>query len=214
MSEFDASNRAPTGTALRDDLKVIAELIDSGTRVLDIGCGDGELLQYLTNERDVDGRGLEISQARVRECVSRGLSVIQGDADDDLRHYPDQAFDFVVLTLTLQATRRPHEVVSELVRIGKRAIVTFPNFAYWRVRWELMLHGRMPVTETLKDNWYETPNIHLCTIRDFEKLCRNFSLTIEKRQYLSHDGTPQRIQGSGVWANLFGEQGLFLLRRS
>jgi methionine biosynthesis protein MetW len=213
VSEFDNSRVRRRDSAIRDDLLVIANLIESGSRVLDIGCGDGALLDYLARHSDVDARGLEVSQERVKACVSRSLSVIQGNADIDLRHYPDQAFDYVVLSLTLQATLRPREVIAEMVRIGQRAIVSFPNFGYWRVRWDLLRHGRMPVTETLRNSWYETPNIHLCTIRDFVLMCRDLGLTIERRLYLSHDGTPQRFQGTGRWANLFGEQGLFTLRR-
>ena len=169
MTGFQPAGR---GDTIRVDLLVIADLIEAGARVLDIGCGDGALLHYLAHNKDVDGRGIEISQAGVNACVRHGLSVLQGDADTDLRDYPDQAFDYVVLSQTLQATRNPREVLFELVRIGRHAIVSFPNFGYWRIRWQLFARGRMPETEALAQAWYETPNIHLCTIRDFVILCR------------------------------------------
>ena len=151
MTEFQPAARADT---IRVDLLVIADLIESGARVLDVGCGDGALLHYLADNKDVDGRGLEISQAGVNACVSQGLSVVQGDADTDLSAYPDQAFDYVVLSQTLQATRNPRQVVLELVRIGRHAIVSFPNFGYWRIRWQLLARGRMPETEALNQAWY------------------------------------------------------------
>ncbi len=209
MTGFQPAGR---GDTIRVDLLVIADLIEAGARVLDIGCGDGALLHYLAHNKDVDGRGIEISQAGVNACVRHGLSVLQGDADTDLRDYPDQAFDYVVLSQTLQATRNPREVLFELVRIGRHAIVSFPNFGYWRIRWQLFARGRMPETEALAQAWYETPNIHLCTIRDFVILCRELDLKIERRSFLTHDGKAGRFHDTGLWANLFGEQGLFVLR--
>jgi methionine biosynthesis protein MetW len=211
MTEFQPAARADT---IRVDLLVIADLIESGARVLDVGCGDGALLHYLADNKDVDGRGLEISQAGVNACVSQGLSVVQGDADTDLSAYPDQAFDYVVLSQTLQATRNPRQVVLELVRIGRHAIVSFPNFGYWRIRWQLLARGRMPETEALNQAWYETPNIHLCTIRDFVILCGELGLRIERRSFLTHEGKAGRFHNTGLWANFFGEQGLFVLRAS
>ena len=211
MTEFQPAARADT---IRVDLLVIADLIESGARVLDVGCGDGALLHYLADNKDVDGRGLEISQAGVNACVSQGLSVVQGDADTDLSAYPDQAFDYVVLSQTLQATLNPRQVVLELVRIGRHAIVSFPNFGYWRIRWQLLARGRMPETEALNQAWYETPNIHLCTIRDFVILCGELGLRIERRSFLTHEGKAGRFHNTGLWANFFGEQGLFVLRAS
>src|SRR5829696_5758319 len=158
---------ASTPDELRRDLRLIADMIEPGTRVLDIGCGDGALLAYLAREKSVDARGIELSQSGVNACVRHGLSVIQGDADSDLDAFPNDAFDVVVLSRTLQATRQPRHVLEALLRIGKRAIVSFPNFGFWRVRLSLMFRGRMPVTELLNSPWYDTPNIHLCTIRDF-----------------------------------------------
>jgi len=157
----------PAPGELRRDLRLIAEMIEPGVRVLDIGCGDGALLAYLAREKAVDARGIELSQSGVNACVRHGLSVIQGDADRDLDAFPAGAFDVVVLSQTLQATRRPRHVVEALVRIGKRAIVSFPNFGFWRIRLSLLSRGRMPVSELLSNSWYDTPNIHLCTIRDF-----------------------------------------------
>ncbi|NQV80790.1 MAG: methionine biosynthesis protein MetW [Alphaproteobacteria bacterium] len=197
--------------ALRADLLFIADLIDPGSRVLDIGCGDGALLHYLSSERGVDGRGIEISQAGVNACVSHGLSVIQGNADTDLNDYPDGAFDYVVLSRTLQATRNPREVLAQLVRIGRKAIVTFPNFGYWRVRWNLIALGQMPTTRLLSDPWYSTENIHLCTIRDFTELCDDLGLHTERQAILNHTGRNTQFRSTSRFANFFGEQALFML---
>ena len=201
-------------TPLRVDLQLIADMIEPGTRLLDIGCGEGELLDHLWREKQVDGRGIEISQAGVNACVTRGLSVIQGDADTDLGDYPAGIFDYAILSQTLQATSSPRHVLGELVRIGKRAIVSFPNFGHWRVRRHLLLRGRMPVTRALDYSWHDTPNIHLCTIDDFVDLCRDLDIVIERAIMLDSNGRPlSGIRGSGALANLFGEQGLFLLQR-
>jgi methionine biosynthesis protein MetW len=199
--------------ALRVDLQFVADLIEPGARVLDIGCDDGALLHYLSNEQNVDGRGIEISQAGVNACVARGLSVIQGNADTDLMDYPNDAFDYVVLSRTLQATHNPRDVLSQLVRIGRRAIVTFPNFGYWRVRWNLMANGRMPTTRLLAEPWYSTENIHLCTIRDFAQLCEDLDLRTERQVILNHTGHNTRFRSTSRYANFFGEQALFMLTR-
>ena len=165
---------------LRVDLDLIAKMVEPGSRALDVGCGDGALLDYLNHEKGVDGRGIELSSDGVNACVASGLSVIQGDADQDLDDYPNQAFDYAILGQTLQATRKPHNVLKNLVRIGKRAIVSFPNFGYWRVRASLMFFGKMPQTKTLSYNWYDTPNIHFCTITDFINLCNSLGIMIEQ----------------------------------
>ncbi len=200
---------------LRADLLRIADMVAPGSRVLDIGCGDGSLLAYLEVERGADARGLELSQAGVNACVARGLSVVQGDADTDLADYPSGAFDYVILSQTLQATHRPREVLRQLLRIGRRAIVSFPNFGHWRVRLQLLVRGRMPETGTLSAPWYETPNIHLCTIRDFVVLCDDLGIAIARWQALGTKGRPLSIPRSSLaWANLFGAHGLFLLRRA
>ena len=199
--------------ALRNDLKLIADMVEPSSRLLDIGCGDGALLEYLWHKKDVDGRGIELSMEGVNACVSQGLSVIQGDADTDLFNYPDHAFDFVILAQTLQATRAPKEVLENLLRIGRRAIVSLPNFGYWRVRLSLALHGRMPHTETLPHNWYDTPNIHFCTIRDFVDLCDELKIVIEKSFSLDSRGRGKQVSNGYFGANLLGEQGVFLLSR-
>jgi methionine biosynthesis protein MetW len=180
--------------------------------VLDVGCGDGALLDYLAHFRQVDGRGVELSQAGVNACVAHGLSVIQGDADTDLGDYPADAFDYVILSQTLQATRNPRAVLEQLLRIGRRAIVSFPNFGYWRVRWHLLTRGTMPVTATLDNPWYDTPNIHLCTVRDFEALCAELDITVERRIAVGGQGRPTRVQQLAL-VNALAAQAVYLLRR-
>src|SRR5437868_10616758 len=190
---------------LRRALRLIAEVIEPESRVLDIGCGDGALLAYLAREKGVDARGMELSQSGVNACVRHGLSVIQGDADHDLDAFPAGAFDVAVLSQTLQATRRPRHVVEELVRIGKRAIVSFPNFGFWRIRLGLLWRGRMPVSELLNNSWYDTPNIHLCTIRDFVVLCDALGTKIERSITLDRHGRPFSLDPRGGLANLLAE---------
>jgi len=197
---------------VRADLRVIAALVEPGSRVLDVGCGDGLLLAYLAREKGVDGRGIELSQAGVNACVAQGLSVVQGDADTDLGDYPTNGYDYVILSQTLQATRKPYKVLKQMLRIGRRAIVSFPNFGHWRVRLSLLWNGRMPVTAALPQSWYETPNIHFCTIADFEQLCRDMGAVIERRVSVDAFGRRERIEAPGALANLFAEQGMFLLR--
>src|ERR1700689_1729181 len=194
---------------LRRDLQIIAEMIEPAARVLDIGCGDGALLGYLVREKGADARGVELSQSGVNACVGQGLSVIQGDADSDLDAYPAGAFDVVVLSQTLQATRQPRRVLETLIRIGDRAIVSFPNFGYWRVRLSLLARGRMPVTPLLDHQWDDYPNIHLCTISDFVALCGEIGIRIEKSVTLDRFGRPLTLDPRGSIANLLAEQGVF-----
>ncbi|BAQ15489.1 methionine biosynthesis protein MetW [Methyloceanibacter caenitepidi] len=212
---MDASVNPPalrSADTARVDLLLIAEMIAPESRVLDIGCGDGTLLRILSEKHGVDGRGIELSQAGVNQCVARGLSVIQGDADTDLAYYPDMAFDYAILSRTIQATRNPRHVLEQLLRIGKRVVVSFPNFGHWRVRAQLMFGGHMPQTDTLPETWYNTPNIHLCTIKDFLALCEDMGAKVERVVALNANGT--KLVSMPLSAqNLFGEQAVFLLSR-
>lgn len=213
MPEIQPEN-LPAPTGLRPDLALIASLIEPDTRLLDVGCGDGQLLEFLRRTRGVDGRGLELSQSGVNASVKRGLAVIQGDADTDLADYPKDAFDCVVLSQTIQATHNPKAVLEELMRIGERVIVSFPNFGHWKVRLSLALGGRMPVTKSLDQTWYETPNIHLCTIKDFVELCTDISAVVDAAYSLSRSGRARLMRHTALRANLFGEQAIFLLSRN
>jgi methionine biosynthesis protein MetW len=206
--ETPATSKAP-----RADHLLIAEMVEPGSRVLDVGCGDGALLKLLIDTKGVDGRGLELSRERVSACVSHGLSVIQGDADRDLDDYPDQAFDYAILSLTIQATRNPKDVLENLLRIGRRAIVSFPNFGHWKIRASLLVSGRMPVTDNLPDAWYETPNAHLCTIKDFADLVKLSGAVVESAVAFNVSGRRLPIGRSLSLQNLLGEKAVFLMRR-
>src|ERR1700726_3633372 len=188
-------------------------MVEAKSRVLDVGCGDGALLRLLAEEKGVDARGIELSQRGVNDCVAQGLSVIQGDADTDLAAYPDDAFDYVILSQTLQATRRPRNVLEHMLRIGQHAVVSFPNFGHWRIRLELLLGGRMPQTDNLPDTWYDNPNIHFCTIKDFRDLCGTVGVKMERALALDALGRPLRLNAPWWFWNLFGEQAVFLLSR-
>lgn len=198
--------------AMRDDIEQIVKLIPANSRVLDIGCGEGELLAAV-KAKGCDARGLELDQLKVAICLQNGLSVMQGDADIDLAHYPDNAFDYAVLTNTLQVTKHPEKILVEMLRIAKYLVVSIPNFGYWKNRWQLVLSGRMPVTKKLSYQWYETPNIHFCTIRDFIILCEGLNIKIEKRLAINPSGKVIHFTGLGGVANIFGEQGVFLLSK-
>jgi methionine biosynthesis protein MetW len=195
-------------SALRPDLAIIAANVSPGARVLDVGCGDGDLLAVLRDQRQCDARGMEIDSASVANCVARGLSVIQGDADSDLAIYPDQSFDYAILSQTLQTTHRPDQVLEHLLRIGGKAFVSFPNFAHWRVRLSLLWNGRMPVTRLLPVAWYETPNIHHVTVADFRDLVAQRGITVEQSWYLSGDKLC-----SPAMATFRAEHAVFLISR-
>jgi methionine biosynthesis protein MetW len=203
---------------LRPDLAAIAAMIRPGARVLDVGCGDGALLEHL-KAKDVDGRGIEIAQANVNACVARGLAVVQGDADTDLVDYPAQVFDAVILSQTIQATEKPRVVMEHLLRIGRRVAISLPNFGYWKVRLSLLAGGRMPRTRTLDYSWWATPNIHLCTLADFVDLANECNATIVEAYALDEHGGSRKVQPGSLshgWMgpNLFAQGGVFLLKKT
>jgi methionine biosynthesis protein MetW len=203
---------------LRPDLAAIAAMIRPGARVLDVGCGDGALLEHLRS-KDVDGRGIEISQANVNACVARGLAVVQGDADTDLVDYPAQVFDAVILSQTIQATEKPRVVMEHLLRIGRRVAISLPNFGYWKVRLSLLTGGRMPRTRALDYSWWATPNIHLCTLADFVDLTRECHAAIVEAHALNDNGqtarmSPASLTNGLLGPNLFAQGGVFLLKKS
>jgi methionine biosynthesis protein MetW len=202
---------------LRPDLAAIAAMIRPGARVLDVGCGDGALLEHLKT-KDVDGRGIEISQANVNACVARGLAVVQGDADTDLVDYPAQVFDAVILSQTIQATEKPRVVMEHLLRIGRRVAISLPNFGYWKIRLSLLTGGRMPRTRTLTYSWWDTPNIHLCTLADFVDLTKECGATIVEAHALNDNGTTSPMKTESLThgymgPNLFAQGGVFLLKK-
>lgn len=203
----------PGPGGVREDFREILRLVRPGSRVLDIGCGEGALLELLAQDKAVDGRGLEISPAGVSACLARGLAVVQGDADRDLADYPAQAFDYAILSQTLQTVREPRYVLGELLRIAERAVVSFPNFGHWRVRLALMATGRMPVTGSLSEPWWSTPNIHLCTLRDFGVLCDDLGVRIEASAALADRRPARPMDPASPIENWRAEQVIFLLSR-
>jgi methionine biosynthesis protein MetW len=198
---------------MKTEFKIIADLIKPNTRVLDVGCGDGTLMEFLKNNKEIDIRGIEISKNNVQQCIGKGLTVIEGDAEKDLSQFPDGSFDFVILSQTLQAFLNPEKVISELLRVGKKAIVTIPNFGYWKVRLHLLIKGTMPVTRTLPDEWYNTPNLHMCTIKDFFSFCENRKINLYKSIALQNLKSSKITNTNLTLKNLTAVLGIFLIEK-
>ena len=197
---------------LRKDLDLIANLVEDNSKVIDIGCGNGELLNFLSKNKNSKIQGLEINQKKVNKCVSKGLSVIQGDADTDLGLYPEKSFDYVILSQTIQATLEPKKILTELTRIGKRVIVSIPNFGFWKVRLDLLIKGKMPITSKLNSTWFETENIHLCTISDFIDLCDQLNLKIKQTVTITSNKQKRCYGKPNKSANIFAEEAIFLIQ--
>ena len=198
---------------MKNEFKVIANLIEKDTRVLDVGCADGTLMKFLKDNKNIDVRGLELSKDKVRECIAKGLTVIEGNAEKDLQQFPDKSFDYVVLSQTLQAFLDPELVISELLRVGKKAIVTIPNFGYWKVRLHLLTKGTMPITKTLPDEWYNTPNLHMCTIKDFVYFVKSRNFKIFKSLALSNKNVSLINNTNLGLKNLLADLGIFLIEK-
>ena len=198
---------------MKHEFKIIADLIEKKTRVLDVGCGDGTLMEFLKNNKEIDIRGIEISKSKIQKCVSKGLTVIEGDAEKDLAQFPDLSFDYVILSQTLQAFLNPEKVITELLRVGKKAIVTIPNFGYWKVRLHLLFKGTMPITRTLPDEWYNTPNLHMCTIQDFFNFCERKKINLYKSIALHNLKSSQITVTNLKLKNLTAVLGIFLIEK-
>ena len=196
---------------MKQEFKIISDLIEKNTRVLDVGCGDGILMEYLKYNKEIDIRGIEISKDNVQKCLSKGLTVIEGDAEKDLLQFPDSSFDFVILSQTLQAFLNPEIVIKELLRVGKKAIVTIPNFGFWKVRLHLLVKGTMPITKNLPDEWYNTPNLHMCTIKDFYNFCENRIIKLDKSLALHNEKISSINKLNLNTKNLSAELGIFLI---
>ena len=198
---------------MKKEFKIISDFIENNTRVLDVGCGDGTLMEYLKNNKEIDIRGIEISKKNSQKCVGKGLTVIEGDAEKDLTQFPDGSFDFVILSQTLQAFLSPETVIQELLRIGKKAIVTVPNFGFWKVRLHLLIKGTMPITRNLPDEWYNTPNLHMCTIKDFYNFCHDRNIKLDKALALHNEKTSSINEINLNFKNLSAELGIFLIEK-
>ena len=198
---------------MKNEFQVIAELIEKEKKVLDVGCGDGILMEFLKNNKNTNIRGLEISKSKVQECIAKGLTVIEGNAEKDLAQFPDKSFDYVVLRQTLQAFLNPELVINELLRVGKKAIVTIPNFGYWRIRLHLLLKGTMPITKTLPDEWYNTPNIHMCSIKDFFHFVKSRDIKIFKSLAINNQNASIINDSNLTIKNFFADLGIFLIEK-
>ena len=196
---------------MKQEFQIISDLIEKNTRVLDVGCGDGTLMEYLKHNKEIDIRGIEISKDNVQKCLSKGLAVIEGDAEKDLLQFPDSSFDFVILSQTLQAFLSPEIVIKELLRVGKKAIVTIPNFGFWKVRLHLLIKGTMPITKNLPDEWYNTPNLHMCTIKDFYNFCEDRKIKLDKSLALHNEKISSINKFNLNGKNLSAELGIFLI---
>lgn len=198
---------------MKQEFKIISNLINKNTRVLDVGCGDGTLMEYLKDSKKIDIRGIEISKNNVQKCLSKGLTVIEGDAEKDLLQFPDGSFDFVILSQTLQAFLTPEIVIKELLRVGKKAVVTIPNFGFWKIRLHLLLKGTMPITKNLPDEWYNTPNLHMCTLTDFYNFCENRNIKLDQSIALKNEKISTINKLNLNIKNLSAELGIFLIER-
>ena len=198
---------------MKNEFQVIAELIEKEKKVLDVGCGDGTLMEFLKNNKKTNIRGLEISKSKVQECIAKGLTVIEGNAEKDLKQFPDKSFDYVVLSQTLQAFLDPELVINELLRVGKKAIVTIPNFGYWRIRFHLLIKGTMPITKTLPDEWYNTPNIHMCSIKDFFHFVKSRNIKIFKSLAINNQNASIINDSNLTIKNFFADLGIFLIEK-
>ena len=198
---------------MKSEYKVISDIIEKNSRVLDVGCDDGTLMEFLKNNKNIDIRGIEISKEKVQTCIAKGLTVIEGNAEFDLKQFPNDSFDYVVLGQTLQAFINPEIVIKELLRVGKKAVVTIPNFGHWRVRFNLLFKGTMPITNSLPNDWYNTPNIHMCTIRDFFKFSKKINFKIYKSLALTNKNVSNINNSNLFLKNLFGELGIFLIEK-
>ena len=198
---------------MKKEFQIISELIENNTKVLDVGCGDGTLMKFLKDEKNVDTRGLEISKENVQNCISKGLSIIEGNAEKDLHQFPNLSFDYVVLSQTLQAFYNPEKVIDDLLRVSKKAIVTIPNFGYWKVRIHLLLKGTMPVTDALPNEWYDTPNLHMCSIKDFYNFCSKKKIDLTESIALNGNKTSKINKKNINIKNLSSELGIFLIQK-
>ena len=198
---------------MKKEFQIISELIENNTRVLDVGCGDGILMKYLKDQKKVDTRGLEISKKKVQICISKGLTVIEGNAEEDLKQFPNSSFNYVILSQTLQAFYDPEKVIDNLLNVADKAIITIPNFGYWKVRLDLLIKGTMPVTKNLPDEWYNTPNLHMCTIKDFFNFCSKKKIKLYKSLALYGEKTSEINNYNLNWKNLSSELGIFLIEK-
>ena len=198
---------------MKNEFKIIADLIENNSRVIDVGCGDGVLMDFLKKNKNIDVRGLEISKEKVQKCISKGLTVIEGNAESDLQQFPNQSFNYAILSQTLQAFLNPETVINELLRIGRKAIVTIPNFGYWRVRFHLLFKGTMPITETLPDQWYNTANLHMCTIKDFFNFAKEKNFKIKNSLALNKEEVSIIKSSNLNFKNFFADLGIFIIEK-